>query len=98
MARQDIPEFKPWGDVTVDLLTRPGMKVDYVAVDWGTVVQRPAQKSPPGQGGWQICIDGTNKRVRANGEKASFWRPNIPHVEAEVAAWFDATHPFPDPS
>jgi peptide/nickel transport system substrate-binding protein len=32
------------GDVTVDLLTRLGMKVDYVAVDWGTVVQRRAQK------------------------------------------------------
>jgi peptide/nickel transport system substrate-binding protein len=99
MAPQDIPEFKPWGDVTVDLLTRVGMKVDYVAVDWGTVVQRRAQKSPPGQGGWQMyhsaltgveCIDGTNKWVRANGEKASFGWPNIPQVEAEVAAWFDA--------
>ena len=100
MAAQDIPEFKPWGDLTVDLPTRLGMKLDYVAVDWGTVVQRRAQKSPPGQGGWQMyhsaltgveCIDGTNKWVRANGERASFGWPNIPQVEAEVAAWFDAT-------
>jgi peptide/nickel transport system substrate-binding protein len=36
------------------------------------------------------CIDATNKWVRANGEKASFGWPNIPQVEAEVAAWFDA--------
>jgi peptide/nickel transport system substrate-binding protein len=37
------------------------------------------------------CIDGTNKRVRASGEKASFGWPNIPQVEAEVADSFDAT-------
>jgi peptide/nickel transport system substrate-binding protein len=99
MAAQDNAEHKPWGDVTVDLLTRLGMKVDYAAADWGTVVARRAQKSPPGQGGWQMyhsnltgveCIDGTNKWVRANGDKASFGWPNIPQVEAEVAAWFDA--------
>jgi peptide/nickel transport system substrate-binding protein len=99
MAAQDNLEHKPWGDVTVDLLTRLGMKVDYVATDWGTVVARRAQKSPPSQGGWQMyhsnltgveCIDPTNKWIRANGEKASFGWPNIPQVETEVAAWFDA--------
>jgi peptide/nickel transport system substrate-binding protein len=99
MAAQDNAEHKPWGDVTVDLLTRLGMKVDYAAVDWGTVVARRVQKSPPGQGGWQMyhtnltgveCIDATNKFVRANGDKASFGWPNAPQVEAEVAAWFDA--------
>jgi peptide/nickel transport system substrate-binding protein len=63
-------------------------------------MQRRAQKSPPGLGGWQMyhanltgveCIDGTNKWVRANGEKASFGWPDNPQVEAEVGAWFDAT-------
>src|SRR5262249_22477559 len=54
MAAQDIGAHKAWGDVTADLLTRLGVKVDYAAVDWGTVVSRRAQKSPPGQGGWQI--------------------------------------------
>jgi peptide/nickel transport system substrate-binding protein len=99
MSAQDYQETKAWGEVTADLLTRLGMKVDYVAVDWGTVVARRAQKLPPGQGGWNMyhaylaggdCIDATNKWVRANGEKASFGWPNIPQVEAEVAAWFDA--------
>jgi peptide/nickel transport system substrate-binding protein len=32
----------------------------------------------------------TNKAVRANGNDAFFGWPNIPAVEAEVAAWFDA--------
>jgi peptide/nickel transport system substrate-binding protein len=90
MAAQDIALHKACGDVTADLLTRLGMKVDYAAVDWGTVVARRAQKSPPGQGGWQICVDPTNKLLRVNGDKASFGWPSIPQVEAEIAAWYDA--------
>jgi peptide/nickel transport system substrate-binding protein len=99
MAAQDNGAHKAWGDVTADLLKRLGMKVDYAAVDWGTVVARRAQKSPPGQGGWQIfhtywygvdCVDPTSKIIRANGDKAFFGWPNIPQVETEVAAWYEA--------
>jgi peptide/nickel transport system substrate-binding protein len=99
MAAQDLANHKAWGDVTVDLLTRLGMKVDYAAVDWGTVVARRAQKSPPSQGGWHIyhtsfygvdCVDPTNKLLRANGDKAMFGWPTIPQVETEIAAWYDA--------
>jgi peptide/nickel transport system substrate-binding protein len=99
MAAQDQPANKAWGDVTADLLTRLGIKIDYAAVDWGTVVARRAQKSPPSQGGWHIfhtsvygvdCVDATNKWVRANGDKAMFGWPSIPQVEAEIAAWYDA--------
>jgi peptide/nickel transport system substrate-binding protein len=99
MASQDIAFHKAWGDVTADLLARLGMKVDYAAVDWGTVIARRAQKSPPAQGGWHIyhtsvygvdCLDLSNKFIRANGDKAMFGWPNIPQVEAEVAAWYDA--------
>ena len=43
MAAQDIGAHKAWGDVTADLLTRLGVKVDYAAVDWGTVVARRAR-------------------------------------------------------
>jgi peptide/nickel transport system substrate-binding protein len=99
MAAQDIANHKAWGDVTADLLTRLGIKVDYAAVDWGTVVARRAQKTPPGQGGWQImhtyfygvdCVDPTSRIIRANGDKAFFGWPNIPEVETEVTAWFEA--------
>ena len=99
MAAQDFAAHKVWGDVTADLLPRLGLKVDYVAVDWGTVVARRAQKSPPTQGGWNMfltnfygvdCVDPTCKIVRANGESAFFGWPNIPQVEGDVAAWFDA--------
>jgi peptide/nickel transport system substrate-binding protein len=75
------------------------MNVDFVATDWGTVVARRAQKSPPGQGGWNMFHTSTagadntaptNIQMRANGEGALFGWPNSPQVEAEVSAWFDA--------
>jgi peptide/nickel transport system substrate-binding protein len=100
MAAQDIASHKAFGDVTADLLRRLGINVDYAAVDQGTRTARMAQKSPPGQGGWQLiagatagtsCIDPTNSNIRADGDKAGPGWPNIPQVEAEVAAWYDAT-------
>jgi peptide/nickel transport system substrate-binding protein len=102
MAAQDIPTHKAWGAVTADLLTRIGVKVDFAALDWGTVVARRAQKSRPSQGGWQIfhtyfagvdCVDPSSRIIRANGEKAFFGWPNVPQIEAEVAAWFEAKTP-----
>src|SRR5262249_57827766 len=58
MAAQDLAHHKAWGDLTADLLTRLGVKVDYAALDWGTVVARRAHKSPPGRGGWAIFHKG----------------------------------------
>jgi peptide/nickel transport system substrate-binding protein len=84
---QDYYFIKAWGDLTADLLKRLGINVDYAALDYGTVVARRALKTPPGQGGWHLFLNGhagvdcaslaTNKYIRANGE-------------ADVAAWFEA--------
>ncbi len=100
MAAQDMSIAKVMGDVTADLLKRLGMKVDFVAVDWGTVVARRAQKSPPGQGGWhmfhtwlrrrRLRRSATNTAIRANGDKAWFGWPTSPQVEAEISAWYEA--------
>ncbi|MFI4996578.1 MAG: ABC transporter substrate-binding protein [Hyphomicrobiales bacterium] len=100
MAAQDFASHKAFGDVTADMLKRLGVNVDFVAADWGTVLARRAQKSPPGQGGWQMfhttlagtdCTNpATYPQIRANGDAAWFGWPNIPQVEAEVAAWFEA--------
>jgi peptide/nickel transport system substrate-binding protein len=99
LVAQDISFLKAWGEVTADLLKRLGMNVDLVATDWGTVIARRAQKSPPGQGGWQIFLTWTagattinpaQIAIRANGEGAFSGWPNSPQVEAEVAAWFEA--------
>src|SRR6266550_1417168 len=100
MAAQDLAHFKAWGDVTVDLLKRLDMKVDFAAVDWGTVIARRIQKSPPRQGGWQMFISGyfgadfadpSNRLLRANGNEPPNGWANNPQIEAEIAAWYDAT-------
>jgi peptide/nickel transport system substrate-binding protein len=100
MAAQDLPHHKAWGDVTVDLLKRLDVNVDFHAVDWGTVVARRAQKKEPTQGGWHLYhtavygVDNstpTNTFHRANGTVAVNGWPKSPAVEAEIGAWFDAT-------
>src|SRR5262249_47146432 len=58
MAAQDLPHYKAWGEVTVDLLRRLDMNVDLAAVDFGTMIARRTQKSPPRQGGWNMFITG----------------------------------------
>jgi peptide/nickel transport system substrate-binding protein len=56
-------DIQPYGDyaaLTADVLRRIGMKVDLVAADWGTVVQRRVNKGPVDQGGWSIFVTGVN--------------------------------------
>jgi peptide/nickel transport system substrate-binding protein len=101
LAAQDLAILKAMGDVTADLLRRLGVNVDFVATDWGTNAARRAQKSPPGQGGWQIfhtwhsgaiCVDPSSyQAIRANGDEAWFGWPTSPKVEAAIQAWYDAT-------
>jgi peptide/nickel transport system substrate-binding protein len=100
VVAQDLQITKAQGEVTVDLLRKLGMNVDLAAVDWGTNAARRAQKSPPGQGGWQmfhtwhagaVCIDPSSyTAIRANGDKAWFGWPTSAKVEAEIAAWYEA--------
>jgi peptide/nickel transport system substrate-binding protein len=100
MVPQDAPVNKAFGDVTADLLKRLDMKVDYAAVDWGTLVARVQQKSPPRQGGWQMTVfrtygiedaDPTSRYLRADGDAyVNGWANNL-QIKAEIAAWYDAT-------
>jgi peptide/nickel transport system substrate-binding protein len=100
VVAQDQIITKAMGEVTADLLKKIGMTVDFVATDWGTVGQRRASKNPPNQGGWGMfhtwhagadCVNPASyTAIRANGEKAWFGWPDVPEVEKEVVAWFDA--------
>jgi len=99
MAAQDLPHHKVWGDVTLDVLRRLGVTVDYVAVDWGTVVARRAQRKEPRSGGWHIyhtsvagadCVYPTNQFLRATGKIAVNGWAESAAVEAEIGTWFDA--------
>jgi peptide/nickel transport system substrate-binding protein len=100
VVAQDLQITKAQGEVTADLLRKLGVNVDFAAVDWGTNAARRAQKSPPGQGGWQmfhtwhagaVCIDPSSyTAIRANGDKAWFGWPTSAKVESEITAWYDA--------
>jgi peptide/nickel transport system substrate-binding protein len=99
LVAQDIPITKAQGDVTADLLKRLGMKVDFVATDWGTVAARRTQKLSPSQGGWHMFhtwhagvefTDPSTILIRANGDQAFFGWPNNAEVEAEIGAWYEA--------
>ncbi len=100
LAPGDIPSLAALGEVGNDLLRRLGMNVDYVVSDWGTLVQRRAKKEPPSQGGWNMfhtnwpgddMIHPTSiQLLRANGPKAWFGWPDLPHLQALVESWTDA--------
>jgi peptide/nickel transport system substrate-binding protein len=103
IVAQDQPWLKAMGEVTADVLKKIGMNVDFVATDWGTVGQRRASKSPPGQGGWGMfhtwhagsdCVTPAGyTALRATGDTAWFGWPNSPAVEADITKWFDAKTP-----
>ena len=90
--------IKAWGDVTVDLLRRLGMNVDYAAVDFGTVVARRLKRAPPSEGGWNMYLSAnytiehgpTHKLLRSKGELELNGWSSSPAVEAEVEAWYVA--------
>jgi ABC-type transport system substrate-binding protein len=54
----DYAQFKAIGDVAADMMTQSGMNVDYVATDWGTMLQRRNNKGPVDQGGWNCFFTG----------------------------------------
>src|SRR5262249_59895330 len=100
MAAQDIPHHKAWGDVTVDLLKRLGINVDFAAVDWGTVVARRAQKKPPAQGGWHMyhtsiygvdAVTPISLFLRAGGTASVNGWANSPAGGTGGGAWVEGT-------
>jgi peptide/nickel transport system substrate-binding protein len=52
MAGQDVPNVKNACDVAADMMQRVGLNVEYQSVDWGTVIQRRANREPTDKGGW----------------------------------------------
>jgi peptide/nickel transport system substrate-binding protein len=99
LGATDIPILKAVADVTNDFLVKAGLNVDYVATDWGTVVQQRTRKEPADTGGWhcysnwtggvdQITpLTHTNLWVGANA--APGW-PNSPRLEELAADWLAA--------
>jgi peptide/nickel transport system substrate-binding protein len=100
LSPTDFATIHPQGLLTNELLRQLGLNVDFVATDWGTVVQRRASKEPPERGGWNIfhtnsdavtiLNPASHALLRANGADAWFGWPTNPHYEALREQWFAA--------
>ncbi len=76
------------------------MNVDYVATDWGTVVQRITRKQPIAEGGWSIFgvmwggydwySPAGDASLRGNGMNSWFGWPEAPKLEALREQWLRA--------
>ena len=99
LGATDIPILKAVGDVTADLMQRVGFNIDYVATDWGTVVQRRTRKEPAEKGGWHLYsnftggMDQTTPTTHTNiwaGPNAAPGWPSSPRIEELSTAWVRA--------
>jgi peptide/nickel transport system substrate-binding protein len=102
LVATDYTQFKAIGDVAADMMSQIGMNVDYVATDWGTMLQRRNNKGPVDQGGWSCFFTGwegedhmdpsNHYAIRGNGNDPAGW-PGwcvSPRLEALRNDWFDA--------
>ncbi len=101
LSPTDYPALQAFCQVTRDVLTKLGVAVDYVATDWGTVVQRRANKAAPDKGGWNVFCTGWeglnvddpagHYPILGNGQNAWFGWPTSPRIEQLRTDWFDAS-------
>lgn len=99
LAAQDVPRIALVCDVAADALRRIGANVDFVAADWGTVLQRITNRQPVEQGGWSCYVTywsgldlgspATSPPLRGNGAKGSPGWPDSPQIEALRARWLE---------
>jgi len=86
--------------VAADLFRRLGFNMDLVLSDWGTVIQRRANREPLSGGGWSALLTSftsydfldpaLHPLARGNGLQGWPGWPTIPRLEELRDAWFDA--------
>jgi peptide/nickel transport system substrate-binding protein len=97
----DVPRITAVCEVGADLLTKLGLNVDYVSLDWGSVVQRNMREQPIAEGGWSVFSAMTggldwdnpacNAALRGNGTNAQPGWPTAPKLESLRDQWLRAT-------
>jgi peptide/nickel transport system substrate-binding protein len=100
LAATTIPTIWAMAQVGADVLTKIGFNVDFQPLEWGSVVQRRANREPVEKGGWNIFFTwlggfgnispAPSISIRGNGTAAWFGWPDNPKIEALYSAWFDA--------
>ncbi len=100
MSPTDQPALAQVAQVTRDVFEKVGIKVDYQAMDWSTLVARRASREAPDKGGWNafctswsglaVADPGGHFPIRGNGSGAWFGWPTDEKMEALRDTWFDA--------
>jgi peptide/nickel transport system substrate-binding protein len=95
-----VPRISLVCDVAADALRQIGANVDFVAADWGTVLQRITNRNPIELGGWSCYVtywSGTRSRLARDElglarqwPKAGPGWPESPQIEALRARWLEA--------
>ncbi len=96
----DVSNQKALMSVGIDTLQKAGFDVQDATSDWGTLLQRRANRKPAAEGGWDalvVLLSGTELMtpaghllLRGNGADAWFGWPDAPKLEQLRDAWFDA--------
>ncbi len=97
----DFPTIGPLGDITYDMFKKIGINAELADTDWGTVVQRRANKGPVDKGGWSvfhtwftggfILNPVLTAPFRGQGQAGWFGWYDNPKVEELTQEWLDAT-------
>jgi peptide/nickel transport system substrate-binding protein len=100
LSATDLPVLQNQAEVAADLLRRIGFNVDFVAMDWGTHIQRRNNRGPVDGGGWSafvttwegldVSVPGSHQPIRGHGANAWAGWPTIPRLEELREAWFEA--------
>jgi peptide/nickel transport system substrate-binding protein len=96
----EIPNNNALTLVAIDQMKKAGLNAEGWTGDWGTLLQRRANRNPPGQGGWNAVVvlfagmdlrdPGAHPLLRGNGDQAWFGWPTSPRLESLRDAWFEA--------
>lgn len=92
--------YNPAGTVVADSLRAVGFNVDDQAMDWGTVMQRRANKEPVDKAGWSLFPTATPAAeyrdptvatfIRGDGLKGFYGWPSDERIEQLYQSWLDS--------
>ncbi len=101
MAPTDFPVITAMSEITADLFRKLGMNLDYVTMDWGSMLRRAANRDAPERGGYNaFCAyaagvsqldPSAHNFLRGSGDKATFGWPSSPRLEELRESWFAAS-------
>lgn len=101
MSPSDFAAINAMSLVTAELLGKLGMKVDFIAMDWGSMLRRMANREIPAKGGYNLFCSyspgfshynpAAHNFLRGSGDQATYGWSVSPKLEALRDQWFDAS-------